>query len=656
MRWVEAVVLFSLVTLGLGTSAGAQRRPLLGTFVDAKGQPLADATVYGSYMPNGLAAHGAADAAVTDFVEAKTDARGRFRLSVYPCTPYQLWACHTKPDGDGGELVATSPLVVAAAGELATLGIARPPTDAAIIRRSKPRRIRIVGVDKWQDVAPLTLRIGLLRLEKQAGGQHRAVGIAIGADGIAVLPPLPDSITKCGIFAASGNLIRCASIPRRRTNAGDTGSSQVDEVRLYGPRTVPMIVTDASGAPVQGATIRQRLRVSGRGARSSLGHPRGVNERPYAWRALGTTDAEGRLKAIISTFQDPFQNKEWQQLFFVAEKSGLCSSHSGFSQSPFFDGKAVDRKGCSEIRFTLRPQKPLVGQLKNRGGEPLANQPFAIDFGVPIQIKNGVLGESRRVAAVTDENGRFAIADAPLEFSRCRIELAGTLLGERIMPAKLLRHTPPHFVALHRLSKRPTNDLNIDLGSMPTLQLQLLDADGGPTAGASVRLISFASNDIDFTVVPCVATNSSGRLAMVVEPGQWLLLAYKDGAWAHATLDIENSQQMDLRLEPMASVRGRVVDGNGKPIAGARLAERGIKFQGGGIINTKLQRITTDFNSRLMASTQSKADGTFVCYYLPDELASYECVFVQPIGAGKRKSSAMFALDPDGEPQTIVIK
>jgi len=331
----------------------------------------------------------------------------------------------------------------------------------------------------------------------------------------------------------------------------------------------------------------------------------------------------------------------------------LTSSHSGFSQAPFFDGQAVRRKGCTEIRFTLRPQKPLVGRLLDADGKGLVNQRLAAHFEIAVHIKNGTLREHRPVAATTDANGRFEIADAPSDFSACRIEIAGSPRLERIMPPELLRQTPQNFVALHGLTTRPKRDLDINLGRMATLELQLLDANGGPSAGASVLLVSLASDGIDCTAIPWVATSAAGRLAMVVEPGKWLLFAHTDGAWAQRTLDIKRSQKVGMRLAPMSTVRGRVVDGKGKPVADAKLTTPSMTFHTLPIKDLGLTTLANEFNSAWIASTRTDVDGTFACYYLATDWATYKCVFVQP---GKRKESAMFELEPDSEPQTIVIE
>ncbi len=100
-------------------------------------------------------------------------------------------------------------------------------------------------------------------------------------------------------------------------------------------------------------------------------------------------------------------------------------------------------------------------------------------------------------------------------------------------------------------------------------------------------------------------------------------------------------------------MRGRVVDEEGKPVAGARLEMRSIEWRGG----TTDQRDPglTSICSRLtwnwIDSVRTDEDGAFVCPLLP-----LPGVIVEAQFKARDLASQEFVVDPTDEPLTISMK
>lgn len=75
-------------------------------------------------------------------------------------------------------------------------------------------------------------------------------------------------------------------------------------------------------------------------------------------------------------------------------------------------------------------------------------------------------------------------------------------------------------------------------------------------------------DDVDaFTRV--LLPDDAGRLAVRLQPGPWVVFARNTTSCGWARIDAREPQALEVALTPMRTMRGRVVDEKGAPIAGA---------------------------------------------------------------------------------------
>lgn len=100
------------------------------------------------------------------------------------------------------------------------------------------------------------------------------------------------------------------------------------------------------------------------------------------------------------------------------------------------------------------------------------------------------------------------------------------------------------------------------------VDIQLLDATGGPAAGVTGRVVPAAMSPEALVGVP-VFTDAAGRLAIALGEGAWDLTFATGDAWAvvHVAEDRETVRE-SLQLDRMGTARLRLVDGRGRPLAG----------------------------------------------------------------------------------------
>ncbi|MCB9876456.1 MAG: hypothetical protein H6835_02550 [Planctomycetes bacterium] len=586
-----ALSLLAAALLLPALSAAQQRRPLLGTVVDSDGEPLAGAEVVCAFAPPGAEAN-----QVADLQHATADARGRFRVDVFACTRYRVWALG--PPADDGARLA-SEVQSAAAGPLLAL---------RATHRQLPPQVKFEGLDAWRELGPFRVRVSV------AACQLDDTSIEL-VDDTATLPVQPRTRCNLDLLCADGQPLLSHAL---------TIAKAEHKVTVRPPQTMPMCVVDGAGKPVPGAIVRQRLS-GGWSSGDGLG-PSPPSRR--LWRELGRTDDEGLLTAHLPLAEPPLANTNYQDLFFVAEKDGYRSTHSGFTDQLFVDGTEVARDGVEVLRFTLQTDEPITGRIQ-LAGRGVAGLPIVVLAEIKTISKegNGWRNEQLTRHAITADDGSFALSGLT-NVQGVDVHVDAARLHGELVPEELRRMAPYSPLALHRAERQIPAVLQVNLGELRPLKLQLLDGTGGPAAGADVMLVSMAHDDVDVDGwTPSATTDSAGRVALLVQPGKWLLFARTELDMAYQRLEVEGPQELSLKMEPMPAMRGRVVDADGEPIAGAALYTTSASWHSGNDRDPALERIANNLNWSWIGRTRTDAEGRFVCCFLEQPGMTYQGKF-----------------------------
>ncbi len=601
------------IVLPFASLAAQDRRPLLGTVVDGDGKPLAGATVCFGYVP-----FGGEDLPPHDQGTTTTDARGRFKADVLPCASYSLWA--VGPEADAGR--ATSAIVHAAAGALVEL--------RATARRTN-WRLTIEGLDAWQEAGPFTIRLFADTVLLPGAP------LAVAADGTVELPPLLPAIANFDLCDQAGEVLATLPVPTKEGG----------KAKLLPPQTVPMRVFDNKGQPLAGATIEQHI---------SRGWHQGSDFGPYragrvVRRRLGATDADGKLVVRVPSAKDPFRSSGYRQLYFLAKKPGHSASLSGFTDQLFLDGKQVADKDRTELSFHLQAALPLTARFTSAGGRGLAGQPVAVrsNFRIEEATNGGWQGQEATWLATTDADGRVTIADLPLNVGELSVVLLAPT-ADLGVPEPLRRSAPPLPLAPMRFSSRPDQEIMVDLSSYRTVQLRCCAADKSPARGATVLVLPELPQ-IECDAWTMQATpDPAGRLSLPLPPGTWIVFMRDAENMACERLVVERDLEATLILAPMPTMRGRVVDKDGKPLGGAALDLVSMSVMGMGASRSPAEAIGNHLNWRWLDAVRSDANGNFLAPFVPVPGASYEAIFRH----GNRQS-ARFAVLAAADPTTITI-
>lgn len=583
----------------------ASLQPLLGQVVGADGEPIEGAEVH-CVLPdetapgNRTAAH----------VVVKTDARGRFCTKVRPCTQHLIWAI-----GPQGDQRVCSKVQWTTSG-LVSLRADRPRPDCTV---------NVRGLEAWQKFAPFRLRIAV------AGSELADVELEIPADGTCELPPTPADQVQLDVIDKDGQPLYSQWFQRMKS---------LVTLQVQPPQQIPIRAIDDDGEPVAGAIIRYRM---DGGITPRASYTAKLPARRL-WRQLGETDADGTLRAQISAAQDPFLNMVRGTMMFVAEKDGRKTSHSGFADSPYLDGVIVPRVGCSELRFTMPKAEALVGRVRG-----LADQPLLVRRGIRIEGVRFRRLDTLLLRVRTDENGQFRVPQLQTRLDTIDILLRGDRPRARLMPAALQRRTPQRTAAFHGISDFQGQPLEFAVDQMPTLEIQLLDANGGPANDAELLFVSLERKSITCDSWTTRATaDSAGRVAIRLEPGKWFVFGRNARHMAQLRIDLQGDERHELRLKPMPAMHGKLVDANGKPVANAQLYCYSTVT--GRNPNKGLAAIATCYNWDWISDVYTDENGDFYCAFLEMPGNTYEARFI----SGKRRSAA-FHVQASEEPLTFTM-
>jgi hypothetical protein len=568
IRLRVALAAFVFVTVAMAQ----ERRATAGKVLDAQQQPVAAAVVTFS---TALAPH--TSMAAPEVLTATTDAAGAFRLDVLAGHAYAAGAVGPRqPDGTSGVSRWTEGV---RAGQFVVVPLER-------VQRDVPFEVQ--GLAAWGTSAPQRLRVVPVH----------APGVSLEAelqDGRAVLPPMPVDRLLIELCDANGDVVAAREV-------AEPIAGRACVVTMPAPHRLRLQVHDGGGAPLAGVAIEHRtvLHRHGNGI---------VVDECWreAWRRVGATDAEGRLDARVA-----IAGCGWLQVF-RAHKPGLAPSLAAIlGGTQTIDARGASDNDCAELHFTLAEQRPLTGKLVRGADEPLAADLW-VELTSNLTLPSGGQVQVPQLFPVrANERGEWRLVDATDVFETARL-LAPPALRRR-------NGTQLPFV-LVETSGRVTTLPTVALAQLPTLDLQVLRADGGPAEQAIAFVVPVDRRR--WFVETWDARHGLDRAgrARISVPGGAALLFCTDGVeFVEHRID-GNTAKLELRMAPLVQSVWTVKTPAGEPAAGAateftaygsaEVRERDVWAQARGALEVSFQ---TAWNDGLRADSA----GRMVLRTLPD--------------------------------------
>lgn len=300
-------------------------------------------------------------------------------------------------------------------------------------------------------------------------------------------------------------------------------------------------VLDGAGAPVQGVAVTLRGRAAAEPAYSD---------------AQGSYALELQVAGSDRGYSVAFEHPDYQREI------------RRFRRSAF--------QGVAQLRFdaVLQPlvgMTTVTGQVRGSAGEPLAGQ----------VVKLSSAQVQRSHSAVTDENGRFSIAEVALADDYRLL----------VRPHAIHRNYDERNLVVQGAGVHlPIMLEPLEIGS---LSGQMLDTGGNPLPGLTLWLRSRGSNR---DPIP-VTGDSYGNFHVAEAPSGWLGLKSRSAPYLAAKAiylpagdDIYAELVFDLGPHEL---RGRVVDSAGEPVA-ASAVKLLWNHTGGGVSSSTVRQTVAD--------------------------------------------------------------
>jgi len=566
-----AVLALAVAALAQGSGAIAvERRATFVRVEIADGAPLAGATVtFAGHMPHLVGASGP-----TDVVHVQADERGRAQAKLLPGLCYVAWAVGA-PDGEGSAPYS-QPTSWLAAGGVATL---------RTLQRSTAGSVRVAGTAAWAHRGPLRY----VHVASLPGPEDE---LTPAADGALTIPAGPTGWLE--IRTADG-------APLWWGFPGRSG-----ELTLPPPRALRVLAKDEKGAPIAGATVRQRI--ARRGAWNIDGLGAVAEDR---WRVLGTTGDDGSLAIEAPYAADPLRDQKHGDLLLFVGAPGRPAVAGGVSTGDFFvdDRKATPPTGDALV-FTLRPAPPLAGAL----GKVAPGTEVHLAAVCKLYLDRGsYLLDARGYRAVVAVDGTFVFDDVPAEVHALRLSVVPPA-GQGpapMFPMRRARELPPE-VAPDAVA--PTKE-----PGYADVTLRLADARGGPARGLVGYLIPASQQGVfvrDSSVR--VPLDSRGEAQLRLAPGEWVVVAWSaDGYCAEVFEWAAGRIEAPLAMRHQPRMRLQLKGADGAPIAGAWVATRGTSTRGtNDPLQSALQQLR-HFSSRQWSELRTDAEGRIELPFVP---------------------------------------
>jgi RNA polymerase sigma factor (sigma-70 family) len=318
---------------------------------------------------------------------------------------------------------------------------------------------------------------------------------------------------------AGGQVTKPAASPDQAAPVG-TSSGRPEPVPAANGRLEIRAVADATGLPIEGATVEWQLRINNGRFRTTK----------------NSTDHEGR--ALL----------EWpvgatvNGLNVTARKPGFVPYSIRWDDT----NHPLHLPAVKEIRCV--PGVPIGGIVKDEAGTPVAGARITV-HAPPAETELSFYSFNL-VDTTTDAQGRWRFDDAPTDLSRVRFQIEA-----------------PRFLQGSGAAVRETDGVTV-LKRGFTVRGRVLDAKGQPVAGATVR-----GGDM-FNSKSQSKTDAHGEFLLEnCAPGA-SVVTVRDVHFAPELREVhpEDRPTLEFRLGPGHTLRGKVVDREGHPVAGMTIA------------------------------------------------------------------------------------
>lgn len=454
--------------------------------------------------------------------------------------------------------------------------------DLVADRITTPVRLKVTGASTWQQAGPLALRI-------LVANDAALPDFVIAGDGTFDLPPLPTTQVTVSLLDFRRDVIE--SVP--------VTAQPLTECAFAPAVATRFVVVDADDQPVAGASIQSPQGVRPRTRR----HFASAFQAPMSLREVAVTAADGTAHGLAAR-----KSTQW----FVARHQGACSGLAGVMHGERIEnGQPVAADADKPFRLRLDPRTPRSVQFAGAGEDVVVHGLLRSMVG--FRLQNGG-GSMLWTTALPREGDRWTGCGPGAPY----VWALGEGTGQR----------PLRTAAF-------TQEEHLELSTLRRLAVQVVDAAGRPAPFATVGL-SHGMQGYPVHWTTHLATDAEGRAELRVMDGDCELYAITDDAHGYLAVTDVAATEARIQLQPLASVRLRVVDADGQPVAGALVVARSTTVPNEGIRCFAHACFRDPFRGLV-----SDADG-FLFARVPRELTGEECT-----AQANGKVSDRVRLDPD---------
>ncbi len=522
---------FATVAAAAAQAPGGGREPTFARVEDAAGVPMANAVVtFVGCLPH------VGVLGPRDEWRVQTDARGRAHAKLDPSLCYVAWA--VGPENDAGQRAASRAHGWFAAGSVFPLRC--EPASA-------PRRVRVAGAPAWDHRGPL-------RYVATTSSPGATAELALD-DGELQVPHGPFVVLE--VQTADGAPLWHGALAR------------AEVLTIPPPQRVPLRVVDERGEPVQGAHVSMRV---GRMPVWRLDSPAGpLDDRQ---RVLGTTDAGGRCEVEVPYGADPLRETNRGDLLLFAHAPGRPAIAAGVSNNALLSNDARAKPPLDELVFRTKLAEPLRGTV---GRVPPGTSVHLAGACLLPLGGSGFLHDPRAFVAPVAADGSFVFDQVPTEVQSLRCTLlppAGTAAPWPLLQPSSSRELPRELVGQDGGVLLPEGYADVSVA--------VVEPGGGPARGRVLFVTAVTPHRVASREATMrVPLDTRGGALLRLSPGRWVVTVCADAGWGARDVTVDaGTHDVALAMQPHALARFELRDGDGRPIAGARVVARGTTSRG----------------------------------------------------------------------------